>query len=388
MDLKSIIKNPNETLSIIHLNDIRIGYFVLGKNEISFLGDEVSESIKQKGKIHTADMCIRATIYEPNMAVLDDFFLSPPGKNKTDCTQLDSAIFFKLFDIILTSIGIKSFELFDMSFKSFKWCKWRLAGIGFFLNSRTFYEKYGFKNETHSSPAAKNKIEELRKTTTLKDLDTTLKSLHSTVIKSKATGVEFSYPPKTHNILTEIEKLITSDDPYKDTLDKMPLEYFIRKYLISICEGNTDIGTSSYEVINNIVDDINLFLKSKGFENFDFMKQYPEVDGEPEPEPEPEIFVYPDEDIVNIYINTNNKEGGKNINRKNRSRKNINRKSINRKSINRKNRSRKNRSRKNINRKSINRKSINRKSINRTSINRKSINRKNINRKNRQKIIY
>ena len=157
MDLKSIIKNPNETLSILHLNDIRIGYFVLGKNEISFLGDEVSETIKMKGKIHLADMCIRATIYEPNIGVLDDFFLSPPGKKKTDCTQLDSAIFFKLFDIILTSIGIKSFELFDMSFKSLKWCKWRLAGIGFFLNSRTFYEKYGFKNETHSSPAAKKK---------------------------------------------------------------------------------------------------------------------------------------------------------------------------------------------------------------------------------------
>ena len=336
MDLKSIIKNPNETLSILHLNDIRIGYFVLGKNEISFLGDEVSETIKMKGKIHLADMCIRATIYEPNIGVLDDFFLSPPGKKKTDCTQLDSAIFFKLFDIILTSIGIKSFELFDMSFKSLKWCKWRLAGIGFFLNSRTFYEKYGFKNETHSSPAAKKKIEELRKTTTLKDLDTTLKSLHSTVIKSKAPGVEFSYPPKTHNILTEIEKLITSDDPYKDTLDEMPLEYFIRKYLISICEGNTDIGKSTYEVINNIVDDINLFLKSKGFENFDFIKYYPELDADIEPKPE--IFVYPDEDIVNIYINTNNKEGGQNINKKNRSRKSINRKSRNRKSIKGRNR--------------------------------------------------
>jgi len=343
MDLKSIIKNPKETLSIIHLNDIRIGYFGLGKNEISFLGDEVSDSIKQNGKIHITDMCIRATLYEPDMAVLDDFFLSPPGKKKTDCTQLDSAIFFKLFDILFASIGIKSFELFDMSFKSLKWCKWRLAGIGFFLNSRTFYEKYGFKNETHSSPAAKIKIEELRKTTTLKDLAATLQSLPLTVIKSQVRGVEFGYPPKTHTILSEIEKLITSDDPYKHTLDKMPLEYFIRTYLISICEGTTAIGSSTYEALNNIVEDINLFLKTKGFEHFDFIKYYPDVDDKPE------ILVYPDEDIVNIYINTN-KEGGKRINRKNRSRK-----------------SRKNRSRKSTNRKSINRKNRSRKSINRKS---------------------
>ena len=353
MDLKSIIKNPKETLSIIHLNDIRIGYFVLGKNEISFLGDEVSDAIKQNGKIHITDMCIRATLYEPDMAVLDDFFLSPPGKKKTDCTQLDSAIFFKLFDILFASIGIKSFELFDMAFKSLKWCKWRLAGIGFFLNSRTFYEKYGFKNETHSSPAAKIKIEELRKTTTLKDLAATLQSLPLTVIKSKLRGVEFGYPPKTHTILSEIDKLITSDDPYKHTLDEMPLEYFIRTYLISICEGTTAIGTSTYEAINNIVEDINLFLKTKGFEHFDFIKYYPDVD----PDVEPEILVYPDEDIVNIYINTN-KEGGKRINRKNKSIKSIkitNIKSRKNKSI--KNKSIKNRSRKSTNIKSTNIKS-------------------------------
>ena len=93
---------------------------------------------------------------------------------------------------------------------------------------------------------------------------------------------------------------------------------------------------SAGKVINNIVDDINLFLKSKGFENFDFIKYYPELDADIEPKPE--IFVYPDEDIVNIYINTNNKEGGQNINKKNRSRKSINRKSRNRKSIKGRNR--------------------------------------------------
>ena len=361
MDLKSIIKNPKETLSIIHLNDIRIGYFGLGKNEISFLGDEVSESIKQNGKIVTADKCIGITLYEPDMAVLDTLFLSPPGKKKTDCTQLDSAIFFKLFDVILPAIGIKSFELFDMSFKSLKWCKWRLAGIGFFLNTRTFYEKYGFKNETHSSPEAKKEIEALRKTATLKDLDDTLKSLPLTVIKGKVRGVEFGYPPKTNDILSEIEKLITSDDPYKHTLDEMPLEDFIRKYLISICEGTTAIGKSTYEAINNIVEDINLFLKSKGFDHFDFIKQYPEVDADVEPE----ILVYPDEDIVNIYININ-KEGGKRINIKSTNRKGTNRKGTNRKGTNRKSTNRKSTNRKGTNRKSINRKDTNRKRINRT----------------------
>jgi len=349
MNLKSIIKNTKQTLTIIHLNDIRFGYFMLGNNEITFLGDQVSDSIKNNGKIDTSDKCIGITIYG-DIAVLDTFFLSPPGKKKTDCTKLDSVMFFKLFDLILPAIDIKSFELFDMSFKLLKRCRWRLAGIGFLLNNRTFYEKYGFKNETHSTEEAKEKIENLRKTSTLNELDTTLKSLPLTVLKSKVRGVEFSYPPKNNNILTEIDKLITSDDPYKDELKEMPLEYFIRNYLLSICEGNTDIGTSTYEVINNIVEDINLFLTTKGFENFEFIKKYPEVDVKPE------ILVEPDENIVNIYIN-NNKEGGKSINRKSRSRKSRKsrkgRKSRNRKSRNRKSRKSRNRkSRKSRNRKS------------------------------------
>lgn len=312
MDLKSLIQNTKQTLTIIHLNDIRFGYFILGKNEITFLGDEVSDTIKNNGNIDNSDKCIGITI-DGDMAVLDTLFLSPPGKKKTDCTKLDSVMFFNLFDIILPAIDIKLFELFDMSFKSLKWCKWRLAGIGFFLNNRTFYEKYGFLNKTHSTPEAKRNIENLRKTATLDELDNTLKSLPPTVIKSTVRGVEFSYPPKNNNILTEIDKLITSDDPYKDKLKEMPLEYFIRKYLLSLCEGNTDIGTSTYEVINNIVEDINLFLKTKGFDNFDFIKEYSEVDVKPE------ILVEQDENIVNIYINTN-KEGGKRINRKSRNR--------------------------------------------------------------------
>ena len=94
------------------------------------------------------------------------------------------------------------------------------------------------------------------------------------MIKSTVRGVEFSYPPKNNNILTEIDKLITSDDPYKDKLKEMPLEYFIRKYLLSLCEGNTDIGTSTYEVINNIVEDINLFLKNLYFSCFSNSKYY------------------------------------------------------------------------------------------------------------------
>ena len=58
MDLKSLIKNKKRTLTIIHLNDIIFGYFVLGENKISFLGDEVSDSIKQNGQIDPTDKCI------------------------------------------------------------------------------------------------------------------------------------------------------------------------------------------------------------------------------------------------------------------------------------------------------------------------------------------
>ena len=158
MDLKSIIKNTKQTLTIIHLNNERFGYFVLGENKISFLGDEVSEFIKQNGQINPTDKCIDITIDDKNMAVLNTLFLSPPGKNKIDCTTLDSVKFFELFDVILPAINITSFELFDMSFKKLKSCNLRLAGMGFFLNNRTFYEKYGFKNETHSTPKAKEEI--------------------------------------------------------------------------------------------------------------------------------------------------------------------------------------------------------------------------------------
>ena len=349
MDLKSIIKNTKQTLTIIHLNDIRFGYFMLGNNEISFLGDEVSEFIKPNGQINPTDKCIGITI-DGDMAVLNTLFLSPPGKNKIDCTTLDSVKFFELFDVILPAINITSFELFDMSFKKLKSCNLRLAGIGFFLNNRTFYEKYGFKNETHSAEKAKEEIKNLRDTATLDDLNTTLITLPSTIIKSKVRGEEFSFPPKTNDILTEIDKLITSDDFYKDKLKEMPLEYFIRNYLIPICEGKSDIGTSTYPLINDIVEDINLFLKTKGFNNFAFIKEYPEVDVKPKILVEPDELV---EKILNIYINTNKEGGGKSRNRKS-----INRKS--RKSRNSRNRkSRKSRNRKSRNRKS--RKSKNRK---------------------------
>ena len=96
MDLKSLIQNTKQTLTIIHLNDIRFGYFILGKNEITFLGDEVSDTIKNNGNIDNSDKCIGITI-DGDMAVLDTLFLSPPGKKKTDCTKLDSVMFFNLF---------------------------------------------------------------------------------------------------------------------------------------------------------------------------------------------------------------------------------------------------------------------------------------------------
>ena len=150
MDLKSLIFNPEkETISIINLDEQQIGYFLLGQNKIKFLGEKIPPpSIEKEEK-----QCISIIITDDS-AYLDDFFLS---NDKVGCTKLDSSIFFKLFDVILQEIGIYEFKLVDESYKTLKNCSWDLFDIGFLIKGRTYYEKYGFMNDEHSTPDAKKK---------------------------------------------------------------------------------------------------------------------------------------------------------------------------------------------------------------------------------------
>lgn len=296
MDLKSLILNPaKETILKIHLDGQDLGYFVLGKKKMSYLGDNLSQEKLNnivKNNFPLSENCIHVAIYNDDkdhnllVAYLDDFFLSPPGKSKTDCTQLDSSIFFKLFDVVIPEIDIKKFVLLDISYKALNNCKWKLGEIGFFLQGRSYYEKYGFTNEEHSTPAAKREIADLRATAILNDLYLNNQD------KLKKIG----------------DNLIPSDDSYKDNLNEMPLEYFILKYLKPKCEEKNYKGPIG--LLDSILLDIRKFLEEDGFNNNLYIKYYPVI----EDRLKPEIVIIEPEDedeIMNMYINTRSKGGGR-----------------------------------------------------------------------------
>ena len=297
MDLKSLILNPEKrTLLKIHLDGQELGYFVLGKDEISYLGDNLSQEKLNnilKNNFPLSEKCIRVSIdnrENPPVAYLDDFFLSPPGKSKTDCTQLDSSIFFKLFDVVIPEIDIKQFELLDISYKALNNCKWKLGEIGFFLQGRSYYEKYGFTDEQHSIPAAKKKIADLRATATLNDLYLNNQD------KLKEIG----------------DNLIPSDDTYKDNLNEMPLEYFILTYLKPKCEEKIYKGPIG--LLNSILLDIRKFLEGNNFNKHVYIKYYPVI----EDRLKPEIVIIEPEDedeVMNMYIKTRSNGGGRRKNK-------------------------------------------------------------------------
>jgi len=297
MDLKSLILNPEKlTLLKIHLDGQELGYFVLGEDEMSYLGDNLSQEKLNnifKNNFPLSEKCIRVSIDNDEnspVAYLDDFFLSPPGKSKTDCTQLDSSIFFKLFDVVIPEIDIKEFVLLDISYKALNNCKWKLGEIGFFLQGRSYYEKYGFTNEQHSTPAAKKKIADLRATATLNDL------YLNNQIKLKKIG----------------DNLIPIDDTYKDNLNEMPLEYFILKYLKPKCEEKFYKGPIG--LLDSILLDIRKFLDGNNFNNNYYTKYYPVVEDRLKPEI---VIIEPEneDEIMNIYINTRSNGGGRRKNK-------------------------------------------------------------------------
>ena len=142
MNLKSLILQKQETINLIDLEVgketwVTIGYFLLGNNKISFLGEKMPppEISEDKNK---NDDCITINIRDNNKtAYLENFFLK---NEKNDCTKLDISIFFKFFDLVLPEIGINKFYLFDGSYKYLNFCTWKLSTIGFFTKGYTYYE--------------------------------------------------------------------------------------------------------------------------------------------------------------------------------------------------------------------------------------------------------
>jgi hypothetical protein len=271
MDLKSLILNPEkETISIINLDGQQIGYFLLGQNKIKFLGEKKPPPLIEKEE----KQCISIIITDDS-AYLDDFFLS---NDKVDCTKLDSSIFFKLFDVVLPEIGINEFKLVDMSYISLNNCSWDLFDIGFLIKGRTYYEKYGFMNNEHSTPDAKKKIAELRNTTTLNEL----------------------YLNDQDKLQEIYDKLILNDDNYKEML----LKDFILNYMNRACLSRYNKETHVF--LYTILDDIKIFLEKEGFSDRWFRKYYPIV----EDKLKPEIFIESGgSHFLNIDIVTHSKGG-------------------------------------------------------------------------------
>ena len=276
MDLKSLILNPEkETISIINLDGQQIGYFLLGQNKIKFLGEKKPPPLIEEEE----KQCISIIITDDS-AYLDDFFLS---HDKIDCTKLDSSIFFKLFDVVLPEIGIYEFKLVDESYISLKNCSWNLFDIGFLIKGRTYYEKYGFMNNEHSTPDAKKKIAELRNTTTLNEL----------------------YLNDQDKLQEIYDKLILN---YKEIsledLKEMLLKVFILNYVKPICES--EYNGETYKLLATILDDIKNFLEKEGFSDRWFRKYYPIV----EDKLKPEIFIESGgSHFLNIDIVTHSKGG-------------------------------------------------------------------------------
>uniref|UniRef100_A0A6C0IJP0 Uncharacterized protein n=1 Tax=viral metagenome TaxID=1070528 RepID=A0A6C0IJP0_9ZZZZ len=279
MDLKSLILNPEkETISIINLDEQQIGYFLLGQNKIKFLGEKKPPPLIEKQE----KQCISIVITDDS-AYLDDFFLA---YDKIGCTKLDSSIFFKLFDVILPEIGIYEFKLVDESYKSLKNCSWYLFDIGFFITGRTYYEKYGFMNEEHSTPDAKKRISELRNTTTLNEL----------------------YLNDQDKLQEIYDKLILNNDTFKEVsfedLKEILLKDFILNYVKPICES--EYNKETYKLLATILYNIKIFLEKKGFSDRWFRKYYPIV----EDKLKPEIFIESGgSHFLNIDIVTHSKGG-------------------------------------------------------------------------------
>jgi len=279
MDLKSLILNPEkETISLIHLDGQQVGYFLLGKNKISFFGDKMPTSLPKTKE----QMCISIEITD-NTAYLDDFFLL---QDKIDCTELDSSIFFKLFDVVLPEIGMNEFKLVDESYISLNNCSWVLLNVGFFIKGRTYYEKYGFTNDDHTTPDAKERIVELRNTTTLNDL-------------------YLNDPDRLKEIYDE---LIVDNDNYKEML----LKDFILNYVKPACELN--YNRKKYDILETILNDITEFLHENGFYDSWFRKYYPVV----EDKLKPDIVIIEPEDedeVKNKKIKTRSNGGGRRKNK-------------------------------------------------------------------------
>lgn len=281
MNLKSLILQKQETINLIRLEVgketwVTIGYFLLGNNKISFLGEKKPPPEIGEDKDKNKD-CITIMIIDER-AYLKDFFVY---NRKNDCTQLDISIFFKFFDLVLPEIGINTFDLIDVSHKPLNFCRWKLLSVGFFTTGKTYYEKYGFKNKNFSTTDAKERIADLRSSVTLNNLYSGLQDLYNDSDKKlQEIYDEFKSIYSTLN-LDDSDNLFKDDN--KDNFKNMLLNDFLLKYVKRFCElGNEYAPKINYSetaiFLDSFFSDIARFLEKNGFTNSQFIKEYSPVE--------------------------------------------------------------------------------------------------------------
>ena len=295
--LKSLILDPEKkTISVIKLNDTQIGYFLLGKKQILFLGKNLPDTDDDYP-------CITLNITgDDKTAKLEYFFYT---KDKIDCTELPGSIFFELFDVVLPAIGITELKLTDVSYKLLNLCEWELLFIGFFTTGYTYYERYGFKNGQHDTLEGKNKITELRSSVKLNDLYPDHKKLKELYDKFKSIY--------TDGVLKLHDEYFDADN--FEQFKNMLLKDFLLKYVKPFCELDKTYEKKIHEntpyfgfFVQGFLTDIASFLEKKGFGNDKFIKIYPPV------KPNSNIVItqnIENNKILDIHITTLPPSGGR-----------------------------------------------------------------------------